>query len=163
MNLLLVFSDTHGNIHPAETVINAYPQATHVLHLGDYASDAAKLAILHPNLVFLSIAGNCDFSANPINAPSERHIEIGGKQIYMTHGHRFGVKEGLGKLQSKGKQDGIHLVLFGHTHIPFMADDEGMILFNPGSTGQPRYTRSPTFGLVEIGHGLIEARILEVP
>ena len=33
---------------------------------------------------------------------------------------------------------GVRLIGLGHTHVPFVWEEEGKIVFNPGSVGQPR-------------------------
>lgn len=161
MTLLLVFSDTHGDLSLVHQVIAQYPQVTHLLHLGDYVRDAARLAAQYPDRTILAVAGNCDFDADPDSYPAERIVEMDGVRLLMTHGNRFGVKQGYARLAERAKAKSCQLVLFGHTHVAVDMTVDGQHLLNPGSPSQPKGMEGPSFALVEIGHGRIETRLME--
>ena len=42
------------------------------------------------------------------------------------------------------------LVLCGHSHVPFIGRDKGLVLFNPGSIGPRRFHLPITFGVLSI-------------
>lgn len=42
------------------------------------------------------------------------------------------------------------LVVCGHSHVPFLARDQGVTVFNPGSVGPRRATLPIVFGLIEL-------------
>lgn len=162
MNLFLVVSDSHGNLTHAAEAIKMFPQITAILHLGDHVRDAARLASKFPAVKVLAVAGNCDFEADTDLYPLERILEFDGKRIFMTHGHKYSVKSGLGKLLVKSEKNNLDLILFGHTHIPADVFRNDRHLLNPGSIALPKDGGRPTFALVEIGRGLIECRIIEL-
>jgi len=161
MKLFLVMSDSHGNLGNLKKIINDYPYINTIIHLGDYYRDAARLRELHPEKEYHMVHGNCDFSVSDI--PAEMVLDVEGLHILITHGNRYGVKSGLGMLQSRALNAGADVVLFGHTHVPLVQRYGDLLLVNPGSAGYPRGgSMYPTYALLEIGNGKAEARIMEV-
>ena len=69
----------------------------------------------------------------------ENLFEIDGVKIFLTHGHLYDVKRSLSSIKEIGKKLNVSLVVFGHTHKPYIEKDEDMTLFNPGATEDGRY------------------------
>ncbi len=160
MTLYVVISDTHGDVRAAERAMARFPLAD-VIHLGDHARDVVRLAARHPERRIIGVSGNCDFNADEMRFPTERTLEVEGKRLLLTHGHRYGVKYGYEKLLERARSGGFDLVLFGHTHIAADFVRLGCHLVNPGSASQPRGVEGPSYALVEIGGGRIETRLME--
>ncbi len=161
MTLMLVFSDTHGDITLSEKVIARFPEASHIVHLGDFTRDARLLETRHPDKTFLTVSGNCDYEGDSDKFPNERIVKVENKRLLIAHGHRYGVKSGYDRLFRKAEKEQIDLVLCGHTHVSADITLNGRHIFNPGSLTLPGGGDAPTYGLVEIGRGLIETRIME--
>ncbi len=127
---IVVFSDSHGKAYRLKKVMEAQEGADYFIHLGDGYEDAVILRESFPTANILAVTGNCDYSSLDIDT---KLIEIGGKRVVYTHGHRFGVKgsmEGLERLAADKKAD---IVLFGHTHIPFFGIKDNVYYLNPGN------------------------------
>lgn len=127
---ILVLSDTHGETSAAVRIIrNEKPQ--HVIHLGDCVRDAEDLARSFPYLPICSVAGNNDFFCD---VPKEKIIFLEGHSLFLCHGHTTGVKGGNLHLQiTRALQGGCRVSLFGHTHSPYLKEENGVLLLNPGS------------------------------
>jgi uncharacterized protein len=54
------------------------------------------------------------------------------------------------------------LVVFGHSHIPMDVTEEGIRVLNPGSPTWKRRQDAPTFAVVVLRDGAIDARIVRV-
>jgi len=74
--------------------------------------------------------------------PSEKHILLGNKTFYLSHGSLSCTDEYLYPdtpheklLENYSEAD---YTIFGHTHYPFTHGNDGQYLINPGSVGQPR-------------------------
>ncbi len=107
-----------------------------VVHLGDMVRDADALAAEYPNVPFYQVAGNCDSGRVPMDYPEIRIEKFSGVLIYMTHGHRQGVKTFLGKLVADGQKCDADIILYGHTHCTDCWRTEGGCwVMNPGSAG----------------------------
>jgi putative phosphoesterase len=159
MKLYLVMSDTHGNLFNAEKVIVQYPKINGIIHLGDYYSDAVSLKKRFSELDFYMVSGNCDFS---LRKARDTSIKIDNVNLLLTHGHNYRVKSGTELLEKKAIIEGFNAVLFGHTHIPLIKYTlSNILILNPGSLGYPRGISGPTYALLEVSKGNIEARILE--
>ncbi len=162
MTNLLVFSDTHGDVSAVTRVIQQYPEAKYVLHLGDFTRDAEVLESRHPDRIVLGVAGNCDSGANPEKYPVERILEIDGCRILMTHGNKLGVRYGTYKLYERAKSAKVQVVLFGHTHKSLSDSAFGIKLLNPGSLPRPRgLDNGPSFGFVEVENGRAAVHVMD--
>lgn len=130
---LLVFSDSHGHVQPMlDITADEKPDA--VIHLGDCVSDAKELAQVFPYITVYSISGNNDFD---FNAVREKEFVIGGKKIFITHGHHFNVKNRIDLLKSAASARGADIVMFGHTHVPLHDFDGKLHILNPGALYRP--------------------------
>lgn len=150
---ILVFSDTHNYLEGCIKTINNIIGVDMIIHAGDHASDAEDLKKMFPDIDVRYVKGNCDIST----APAELLIEAGGKKIFVTHGHLFGVKSDsqYSKLISEAKKLGADIAVFGHTHISCCKKIDEFYLLNPGSI---KY--SQTFGVIEVEDGKLGADIL---
>ena len=151
---ILVFSDTHLGIDPCVEVIKKFPDADMIIHAGDHSTDAMRLQRLFPDIPIKYVDGNCDFST----APTELIFEVDGKRFFVTHGHRYNVKNesDYQTLRNKGADINADVIIFGHTHIPFNDKSKGYILLNPGSI-----KFGSTYGIIEIEHDKIGSAIID--
>lgn len=159
MKLFLVISDTHGDTFTAKNLINKYPQINGIIHLGDFYKDAVLLKAQFPEHEFTVVSGNCDFV---LDAPTDVVLEIEGKRILLTHGHRYDVKSTMGRLEAEAKKENADAVLFGHTHTPLIDERSQILFINPGSLSYSRGSGAKTYVLLEVSSKGIEARGLDI-
>lgn len=158
MKKILVMSDTHGYRGRIQSALLKYGEdADMIIHLGDYTTDAEYLKTITNKEVY-SIKGNCDISST---AKQEILITVGGKKILALHGHKQNVKSGIHELGVYAAEKGADLALFGHTHIPLEDYYGDVLLYNPGSLGEPK-GRKPTVGIVTIDGDKITINSLKV-
>ena len=155
----LIISDTHGRADRVQELLQR-SRADVLLFLGDGLRD---LSLVPDEITLRTVRGNCDFFGLS-DVPDERLEVFGATRIFMTHGHRYHVKSGLGAALSAAIARDADVLLFGHTHraeiLQFSAGDElvGTILqkpltvLNPGSLGQPPDGK-PTFGTLTVRPG----------
>lgn len=148
----LVFADTHGQWEPMIELYKQYPNDG-IIHLGDYIADARMAMGYTDGHPVYQVKGNCDFTSQGLE---EQLLELGGVKILMMHGHRYQVKSGYGAALAEAKRQGADAVLFGHTHIPFMEERDGILMMNPGSLRNP----NREYGIVEIENGRIKGALL---
>lgn len=144
---LLIISDTHGYIVNARKAIDRNPDIRMVLHLGDLIKDAVELSKIYPNIQFEYVSGNCDMAGNGV--PSEKTIEVEGKRIFMTHGHKYFVKWDLNALLVKAQQEKADIALFGHTHMSMLDWVNNIWFLNPGSISQSRNTAGESYAILD--------------
>ena len=128
---LLVVSDVHGRTAALERVLELHPTAD-VIFLGDGLREVEDAAARYSRRRFILVPGNCDWSSQ---LPATRVELLGGKRFFITHGHKYGVKYGLYTLEQAAREWQADVVLFGHTHTPYEAYEDGRYFLNPGSLG----------------------------
>lgn len=131
---ILILSDSHSSLHFMRRSI-AFVKPDAVIHLGDHYDDAEAMAVENPHIRFYQVPGNCDrFRCQPWQ-PEILCLDIAGVRMYMTHGHRHGVKSGDWKLLADAKEKGAQVVLYGHTHCPVCRQEDDLWVLNPGTCG----------------------------
>ena len=131
---ILVFSDSHRSLGTMYDAIEKEQPET-VFHLGDHLEDAESMETVFSDVDFYHVPGNCDYFTN---APASLTVVLDGVRIFLTHGHLFGVKSGLGRLELEARRLGAQLALFGHTHRALLEEHDGLWLMNPGACGAGR-------------------------
>lgn len=129
---ILVFSDSHGTLSFMRRCIEVTTPDT-VLHLGDYYNDGQTMLEEFPQIPFHQVPGNCDLHRSWIPDPETKLFELAGVRLFMTHGHRHGVKMGLYRLLADARASGADAVLFGHTHMAYCQQEDGLWVVNPGA------------------------------
>ena len=143
---LLVISDSHGRTSLIDRVLRRETEAKDVFFLGDVVSDIEEVMPEYPDRRFYIVRGNCDYFCS---YPAFNIVNIEGIDIFMTHGHNYGVKSGTELLFSVAKNTGAKLVLYGHTHISSIEYSDGIHLINGGSLSRPRDGR-PSYAVIDI-------------
>jgi putative phosphoesterase len=157
---ILVISDTHGDISKAEEAIKSNKDIGLIIHLGDYFRDAMKLSSMFPEIPFEYIYGNSDFMIE--NVQAEKLLDICGKKIFITHGHRYSVKWDYEKLFRKAEELSADMVLFGHTHCPDIVTRGRHFILNPGSTSDPREDSDESYAIIDIDNDQVKPRIYRI-
>lgn len=166
---LLVISDSHGRPDLIEeAILRVRPDG--ILFAGDGLRDLTRvdLPALAGGCPLWAVAGNCDWLTSPLiinesvfEPDTEELVVVEDVRILLMHGHKYGVKGGLGQAVARAVQRDADLLIFGHTHIPLelhlrpdgsRADfsvTKPLTLFNPGSLGD----RHASFGTVTVRGG----------
>lgn len=164
---ILVISDSHGRNDDVEGVINQVGHIDMLIHCGDVERGDQYIRSLVDCPVYM-VAGNNDYN---LDLPIKEIIEVEGHRIMITHGHRYQVYRGVAMLRKIAMDEGVDVVMFGHTHCPFIEIQEDLTILNPGSLSYPRQKdRKPTFLLMEIdeyghihyGHGYYKSKFSEI-
>lgn len=150
MKRILVLSDSHsGTSFMRWCVEKVKPSA--IIHLGDYFDDGWLIRDDNPNIPMYQVAGNCDRFRTP---PFVREIlidRVQGVDLYMTHGHKHGVKSTMGLLMADARKAKVQAVLYGHTHMPDCRREGDLWVLNPGSCG----SWGGSAGIIEVENGKI--------
>lgn len=143
---ILVFSDSHAALSFMRLCIDKIKPA-HVIHLGDHYDDGQSIAEQYPHIRFHQVPGNCDrYRCDPGLADTLCY-DIMGVRMFMTHGHKHGVKSGNERLLRDARGYGASAALYGHTHqAECYRTEDGMWVLNPGTCG----SYGGSVGLIEI-------------
>jgi len=137
-----VLGDSHLRESVLEDLLEELNQADFLIHTGDLYNDFEYL-MKHLEIQGIGVRGNCD-----VKGEAELLVELAGKRIFVCHGHRYGVKGNLNQLFYRGKELEADVVIFGHSHIPFCAREENLLLLNPGSVAYPRGGSKPSYAML---------------
>ena len=141
---ILVLSDSHGSEENIVSAIHQERDADAIIFLGDGERDfeaaAAEFGFFpygdDTSCAVYQVKGNCDlFSREAVTIVPV----LGGLRILVTHGYDQNVKYGLHTLVREAKERGCAAALFGHTHVQFSGEMNGIQLLNPGSIRSGKY------------------------
>jgi hypothetical protein len=145
---ILIVSDTHGKDLYLEQVMEREKPIDMVMHLGDLEGSEDYICAIAPCPVEM-VSGNNDYFTQ---IEREKIVKIGKYKVFMTHGHRYGVNFGMEEITEEGRRRGVDIVMFGHTHRPYLEVQEDITVLNPGSLSQPRQEgRNPSYMIMEMG------------
>ena len=155
----LIFSDSHNSVWLMNELTEKYISKINcILHLGDCTEDMDDIRVKYPSLPIYQIRGNNDYDSL---YPAEKTITLGEKRIYMTHGHRQKVYYNTDTLYYTAAQEQADIALFGHTHVPYLENEGGIMIMNPGSITLPRGGFNRTFAFITIENGKSILSIME--
>ena len=149
---ILVFSDSHLQIHGMQKALERHRDVERIIHLGDCTQDVDDMKALYPEKAFFAVRGNCDYYSD---YPTEDFITVRGRKILFSHGHLLQVKYGLQTLKRYAREQNADVMLFGHTHVAYTEYEDSLYIMNPGSISQPR-RGGPSYGIIDIlEHGIV--------
>lgn len=131
-----------------------------ILHAGDVCEPGVldELAVLAPLHV---VAGNNDGDdVAAWGAPPSLELELAGVRVAMIHD--AGQKQGRLRRMRRRFPDA-DVVVFGHSHIPLVEEDDDLLIVNPGSPTDKRRQPHGTVGHLVLADGSVESvRIVPV-
>lgn len=157
----VIVSDSHGRFGGIQDVIEKEAPFDVFLHAGDIQGGSGRIEEWAGCPVYV-VKGNCDWNGD---YPQEIMVPFGSHRVFLTHGHRYGVKTDHRTLAMAAKESGADVAIHGHSHIPAVNEAYGVIVLCPGSISEPRQqNRRPTYLVLETvqGKGLVwEIKYLE--
>lgn len=156
---ILVVSDTHGKDENFNRALEAEQPVDYILHCGDVEGREAYIRNKIPGPCCI-VSGNCDF---PGKLPPAAEFDLEGHHLFITHGHRQGVRRGFGGILRAARLHGAQIVCFGHSHVPVLQWEEGILLCNPGSLTYPRQEgHTATYAVLQVTQDEIYGEICEL-
>ncbi|MEK4200928.1 metallophosphoesterase [Cytobacillus sp. FSL K6-0265] len=140
---LLIVSDSHGDGDILQELKARHSQnVDYMIHCGDseLSSDQAEMA------GYVAVRGNCDTDARYKN---EELIDTDNGNVWITHGHLYGVKSSLLGLSLRAKEVAARIVCFGHSHQLGAEMVDQILYLNPNSISLPRQPKEKTYMLVD--------------
>ena len=147
---VLIVSDTHGlDENLEETVLREAP-FDYLIHCGDVEGREIFIEAL-AECPCTIVAGNNDFFTD---LPYEEEVTLEGHKILVTHGHHYFVSRDYDKLVENAQAKGCKIAMYGHTHMPVIENEDGILVINPGSLTYPRQRgRRPSYAVMQIEEG----------
>ena len=157
--LVVVLADTHIPRRAKELPEGLVPHlrsADLILHAGDLLVEDV-LYELESYAPVRAVKGNVD--GWDVRLPEA--LEFGVEDVSVAMIHDSGPKKGRwGRMRRRFP--GARIVVFGHSHIPWLEDEDGLMLLNPGSPTNRRRAPEHTFALLRVEGGEARAEILSL-
>jgi len=126
-----VISDTHGWLDPR--VEKIFAGVDHILHAGDIGDPMIEIELRFIAPV-TAVLGNND-SGLPFK---ETEVVTLAEKKFLVH-HIVHPQALAEKVAARIKRDRPDVVVFGHTHKNFYEVVNGILFFNPGYAGKPKF------------------------
>ena len=126
---IIVFSDVHFDSEKLERLLPIMNSADYVVFCGDGMNNFERVSgrITVPTVC---ARGNNDFFSH---ISENSTFAIGNTRIFVTHGHRYGVRNSVEFLAEAAANNNCTLAFFGHTHVFFDKTIGGVHVINPGA------------------------------
>lgn len=147
---VLIVSDTHGRNQNLDRALEAAGTIDLFVHLGDVEGGEFYIDAVVPCEKHI-VRGNNDFFSD---LPREEEFYIGEKKIFITHGNNYYVSLGPEQIREEGLARGADIVMYGHTHRPYLDQQTDITVLNPGSLSFPRQEgRQGSYMIMELTEG----------
>lgn len=147
MMKILIVSDTHRHDSNLEKVIQKIGAIDCLIHLGDVEGSEERIRSM-VNCPVHIVSGNNDFFCD---LPREEEFELEKYHVLITHGHYYYVSLDAQEIRRQAIARGADIVMFGHTHKPYLEIGEDVTVLNPGSISYPRQDgHRPSYMIMEI-------------
>ncbi len=163
---LLIASDIHGSYAAVKVLRQKLVEegAEELILLGDiynhgprnpfpeeYAPMKVAEALNKMNNLTV-IKGNCDSEVDEMISSftfsESAYIFADGKKIFLTHGHKY---------NEDALPAGCKIIIYGHFHVGFIKEKDGVIIANPGSVSLPKNNSEPSYLLLADGKLLLKS------
>ncbi|MCE7032549.1 metallophosphatase family protein [Lysobacter sp. GX 14042] len=146
-----LISDTHGKLRPEARAFLA--GCDHIVHAGDIGKPDV-LADLEAIAPVTAIRGNVDTGEWAEGLPEAREVVLSGVRLLVLHDLR--------QLAVDPAEQGIRVVVSGHSHKPLTEEREGVLYVNPGSAGPRRFSLPVTAGELLLSGPMLTPRIVNL-
>ncbi|MBY6035928.1 metallophosphoesterase [Fictibacillus nanhaiensis] len=155
MKRVLIIADTHMPKKKKEwplPIIEVLEEGVDIIiHAGDWSEKSVydelkQWAPVH------GVRGNVDKDDWGEKLPEHLIITIEHLKIGVVHGHLGKGRTTPERALRSFKEESVDLIVFGHSHIPYLEKEEDVILFNPGSPTDKRRQKQFSYGLLTIQH-----------
>jgi uncharacterized protein len=156
---VVVVADTHSHPHPESARLIAAQRPDAILHAGDIG-DLGVLDALAELAPLTAIRGNIDTRAADLPDVVTVDLSAGGQSVFtllLVHIAVYGPKLQAGAARL-AQANGARMVVCGHSHVPFIGRDRGLLVFNPGSIGPRRFQLPIVFGVLELADNRLSMR-----
>jgi uncharacterized protein len=146
-----LISDTHGLLRAeALAFLNG---CDHIIHAGDIdcMSVLEELAKIAP---VTAVRGNNDKGEWARKLPETELVQLETKLIYVIHD--------LSHIDIDPKAANVDVVVYGHSHKPYMEERDGVLYVNPGSAGRRRFKLPIALAELRITKRSIKSKIVEI-
>jgi hypothetical protein len=149
--LIGVVSDTHIPVVAKslpDELLEKLKGVDLIIHAGDLVS-LSVIDQLKEIAPVEAVSGNMDSFETRQIFPNKKIIDVGKFKIGITHGGGGGHTAHLRALDAFSNEK-VDCIVFGHSHKALNQEYSGILLFNPGSATDRRFSPKTSFGFLEV-------------
>ena len=150
-----VISDTHNYLDPK--IPELFAGVGHILHAGDVGLPWI-LQALEQVAPVTAVSGNTDDPA--LRYAPVKSLGLAGRKFFIQHIVR--PQDLNDDLQQRVARERPDVVVFGHTHQRFCKSLDGVLYFNPGYAGQPKWGTERSVAILHCGGKEIRAEYFDL-
>lgn len=159
--LIGVISDTHIPARASELppqIFELFKDADLIIHAGDLVTldVISELETIAP---VIAVRGNMDSGEDLGKLPEMQVTDVKGWRIGVRHDSLSPLK--MRKMKKVAEENGLDVLVFGHTHRAFLKVDNNVLYLNPGSPTQPLLSK-PSVALLRISNSSVESEIVHL-
>ena len=143
-----LISDTHNLVRPEALLWLAGCDA--IIHAGDICNQAV-LDALAPIAPLTVVRGNNDTGDWAASIPSHATLDVQQVRIFIVHD--------IADVPGNLRDEGVRVVVTGHSHKPLVVERDGVLFVNPGSAGPRRFKLPVSAGLLTIDGANVEVSL----
>jgi putative phosphoesterase len=154
-----IISDTHipkASPELPRELLDALSGSDLIIHAGDLV-EMSVLDELQAIAPVAAVSGNMDKPEVSSVLPEKRVMEVEGKVIGVIHG--WGPPMGIER-RVLSRFSGVDVVVFGHTHKPLVESRKGVLLVNPGTPNDRRFSSRLSYAVLTIENGELRPEIV---
>jgi uncharacterized protein len=146
-----LISDTHGLLRPE--AIAFLRGSDYIVHGGDIGAPSIleELTSIAP---VIAVRGNNDTGPWAESLPEADFLEVGGIFIYAIHD--------LAQISIDPSSAAVRVVVSGHSHKPLIAERDGVLYVNPGSSGPRRFKLPVAVAELIVDGTSVSARVIDL-
>lgn len=148
---IAVISDTHVRKHMdkiEKLITKSLKDVDLVIHAGDYTSNKV-IPYIEKYHKFIGVYGNNDKGEIRSKVKEKQIITLDKYKIGVYHGHGS-KKNTLDNVYEIFKNDSLDVIIFGHSHKPFVTTKNKTLIINPGSPTSKRKEKYYSYIILEL-------------
>jgi uncharacterized protein len=153
MKKILILADTHmpkkGRALPDQIISVLNEGVDFIIHAGDWSEKSVYEELTRYAPVY-GVKGNVEIDEWAKQLPDKEVFQAEHLKIAIVHGHLGKGRTTPDRAYQSCIDEEPDLIVFGHSHIPFMDKRDRIILFNPGSPTDKRRQKEFSYGLLTI-------------
>ena len=149
-----VLSDTHGFLDPK--IPELFAGVGHILHAGDVGDPMIELELKFIAPVTVVVGNN-----DPGLPFKETEVVTLASKKFLIH-HIVNPHKPAEKLKFRIQREQPDVVVFGHTHKRFCETIGGILFFNPGYVGKPKFGAERSAAILHCDNKEIRAEFLSL-
>ena len=146
-----IISDTHGLV--SQRVVKSFKDVDLIVHAGDVGKPEV-LETLQSIARVYPVHGNVDGGKWADNLPFTEVVKVGQTYLYVLHD--------ISALDLDPVTAGFNAVISGHSHVPKIEEQNGVLFLNPGSAGPKLSRHSTSIAFLYVNGVSISAEIVEL-